>query len=72
MAEWWPFKLDSAGKNRRLACRAEQRRHGGHADIRQELILQIKSPTPHQPDLKLNLTEVSASGLSWLYTVRIQ
>ena len=42
------------------ACRAEQRRHGGHTDIRQELVLQIKAAAPQQPDLKLTLTEVSA------------
>ena len=41
-----------------MACRAEQRRHGGHTDVHQELVLQIKSPSPQQSDLKLSLTEV--------------
>ena len=45
-----------------MACRVEQRRHGGHTDVHQELVLQIKSPTPQQPDLKLSLTEVRDSS----------
>ena len=35
----------------------EQRRHLVSREARQELLLQIKAPTPHQPDLRLTLSE---------------